>query len=199
MRILWGKVADLLITKSFRALCRMTTSDGVPGGTERVIGGLAYTNTAASSAVSNTITETLFDKSYDIPPNTLKAGSRITVAFQGIATATNGTDTLAIKLYIGGLTGTALLTLAARDVANNDIFAGEAEVIVRTAGSSGTFVAWGKSPTNPNAAGSALNMNFVGSTAIDTTAKQTVGVSATWSVANAGNSCRLDVLSVVIH
>lgn len=199
MRILWGKIRDLLITGSFRALCRMTTSDGVVGGTERVIGGLAYTNTAASTAVTNTTVETLFDKSYDIPPNTLKSGSRIKIAFQGIAPSTNGTDTLAIKLYIGGLLGTALLTLAARDVANNDIFAGEAEVIVRTAGASGTFVSWGKSPTNPNAAGTALNMNNVASTAIDTTAKQTVGVSATWSVANAGNSCRLDMLSVEIH
>jgi hypothetical protein len=34
------------------------------------------------------------------------------------------------------------------------------------------------------------------STAIDTTVAQVVNVTATWSVANAGNSCRLDVMVV---
>ncbi len=38
--------------------------------------------------------------------------------------------------------------------------------------------------------------DILASTAIDTTTSKAIGVSATWSVANAGNSCRLDFLRV---
>lgn len=161
-----------------------------------VYSGVVYANTAASTAVTNTTTETAFSEKYTLPKNILRAGSVIKIRFQGIATATNSTDTLAIKLYLGGLSGTALLTLAARDVANNDIFSGEAVVVIRTIGASGTFVATGTAPANPNAAGTAVAQYRTASTAIDTTVTNDISVSAQWSVADAGNSCRLDVLVV---
>jgi hypothetical protein len=151
---------------------------------------------AASTAISNVTAETAFDMKVTIPKNTLHTGTRVKIRFQGIATSTNSTDTLAIKLYIGGLTGTALLSLAARDVANNDIFVGEFEIVIRTVGASGAFVGVGSSTASPNAAATALLSEFIGSTAIDTTAAQDVVVSATWSVASASDSCRLDLLTV---
>ena len=158
-----------------------------------------WTNTAASTAVTNTTDETLFSTSVSIPANTLIAGSSIRVRYQGIATATNSTDTLAIKLYIGGLAGTVLLSHAATDVANNDVFQGEYELIVRTAGSSGTMVGCGTYKSIPAAEGTATYADdILASTAIDTTAAKVIGVSATWSVANAGNSCRLDFLRVAV-
>jgi hypothetical protein len=89
--------------------------------------------------------------------------------------------------------------VTARDVANNDIFFGDAEMIVRTIGASGSFIACGLAPANPNAAGAAVNQTFLGSTTIDTTTAKVIGVSAQWSVANAGNSCRLDFLRVVLQ
>lgn len=155
-----------------------------------------YTQVAASTAVSNTITETLFDKSYSIPANTLKAGSVVRVKYWGIATATNSTDTLAIKLYIGGLSGTALVSHAAVDVANNDIFFGECDIIVRTAGASGTMVARGLYKTTAAEGTATMKDDILASTTLDTTAAQVVGVSATWSVASSSNSCRLDFLTV---
>lgn len=155
-----------------------------------------YANTAASTAVSNLTAETAFDTKFTIPKNSLQPGQTIKVKFQGIATSTNSTDTLAIKLYIGGIAGTALLTLAARDVANNDIFTGEVLIVFRTIGASGTFVAYGSAPASPNASGTAKNQYSTASTAIDTTAAQDIVVSATWSVASASNSCRLDILVV---
>jgi hypothetical protein len=159
--------------------------------------GKLYVATAASAAVTNTTTETLFSNQFSIPANELTAGDRIRVRYQGIATATNSTDTLAIKLYIGGLTGTALISHAATDVANNDVFDGEFDLIIRTAGASGTMVGVGTYKSVPAAAGTATYKDAVlASTAIDTTAAQVVGVSATWSVANAGNSCRLDILNI---
>jgi hypothetical protein len=163
------------------------------------LGGLVYANTSASAAHTNTTDAALFDKTYSIPANTLVAGSMLKIRFQGIATATNSTDTLAIKLMIGGVSGTALLTGTATDVANNDIFCGEFTLVVRTAGVSGTCVGFGSHSKVPAASGTAVPVyEILASTTIDTTAAQQVGVWADWSVASAGNSARLDILSVEI-
>lgn len=179
---------------------RVTTTDGVTSGTARVVGGLAYSNTAASAAITATATETLFSTQYSIPANTLKAGTLVKIRFQGIATATNSSDTLAIKLYIGGLSGTLLLTVAATDATNNDVFTGEYELIIRTAGLTGTVVGVGTFKSIPAAEGTmTIKDDILASTTIDTTAAQVVGVSATWSSTNGGNSCRLDFLRVEIY
>lgn len=163
------------------------------------LGGVVYANVAASAAHSNTTTEALFDKQYSIPANTLVAGSVVKIRFQGIATATNGTDELTIKLYIGGLTGTALLTGTATDVADNNIFCGEFTLVVRTAGATGTCVGFGSHALVPAAAGTAAPIyGILASTTIDTTAAQVVGVGADWSAASSSNSCRLDVFVVEI-
>jgi hypothetical protein len=164
------------------------------------VGGRVYTNTAASSAVANTATETLFSTSYSMPANTVVAGSLVRIRYQGIATATHAGDTLAIKLYIGGLSGTVLISHAATDVANNDVFSGEMELIVRTVGASGTIVGAGTYKSIPAAEGTmTVADEILPSTTLDTTVAQVIGVSATWSVADVGNSVRLDVLSVEIY
>lgn len=164
------------------------------------LGGVVYGAVAASAAHSATTTEALFDKQYSIPANTLVAGSIVKVRFQGIATATNSTDTLTIKLYLGGLSGTAILTGTATDVANNDVFTGEALIQIRTAGASGTFVSVGSTNVVPAASGTASPVyQIVASTAIDTTAANVVGVGADWSSSSASNSARLDIMVVEIH
>lgn len=161
----------------------------------KVVAKNLYSNVAASTAVTNTASETLFSRNYTLPGNMLQVGSIIRVRAQGIATATNGTDTLNAKLYIGGLAGTLLAATGAVDVANNDIFFIDFEVAIRTIGATGTMV--GAGLTAIGAAGTATaRPAFLASTTIDTTASKVIGVSATWSVANAGNSCRLDHLSI---
>lgn len=156
-----------------------------------------YTAIAASTAISNTTTETLFSTSYTIPAGVLRAGNRIKIRYQGIATATNSTDTLAIKLYIGGLTGTALISHAATDVANDNTWTGEYELVFRTVGASGTMVGLGTYKSVPAAEGTmTIKDDILASTAVDTTASLVLGVSATWSVASASNSCRQDWFSV---
>lgn len=172
---------------------RLVVGDRLPS----VVPAVAFTNTAASTAVTNTTTETLFDQFCTIPAKHLQPGQLIKIRYQGIATATNSTDTLTIKLYIGGLTGTALISHAATDVANNDVFQGEYELIIRTIGSSGTMVGVGSYKSVPAAEGTmTIKDDILASTTIDTTTSKIIGVSATWSVANAGNSCRLDFLKV---
>jgi len=164
-------------------------------------GKLLYVNTAASSAHTATTTEALFDTQYSLPANSVRAGSVIKIRFQGIATATNGTDTLTVKLYIGGLSGTALLTGTATDVANNNIFAGEFTLVIRTIGSSGTMVGYGTHTEVPAASGTAVHdiTEILASTTIDTTTAQVIGVGVDWSSTNAGNSCRLDLLEVIAY
>lgn len=159
---------------------------------------VAYTNTAAGTALTASSTETALG-SYSIPANSLFPGALIQVRFQGIATATNGADTLAVKLYIGGLTGTALISIPATDATNNDVFTGEYELIVRTVGASGTIVGVGTFKSVPGAEGTmTIKDDILASTAIDTTVAQVVAVSGQWSSTNAGNSCRLDFMRVII-
>jgi hypothetical protein len=154
---------------------------------------LLYTQLAASTAVTTTTAETTLDKSsYTIKGNTLRPGDVLRVRGQVIATATNSTDTLTLKLYLGA---TAVLATAAVDVANNDIGFFDVDMQVRTVGAGGTFVAAGNEALGTPGTATSKPGNLA-STSIDTTADQTVKMTATWSTNNAGNSCRSDVFDV---
>lgn len=151
-----------------------------------------YTSTAASTAVTNTTTQTNFDTLATLPASTLRAGDVIRVRGQAIATSTNSTDTLNLILRLGT---TTVLATGAVDVANNDIGYIEADIVIRTVGASGTMVAAGS--TALGAVGTAtLLPRLLASTTIDTTAALNIAISATWSVASASNSVRLDVFNV---
>lgn len=147
-----------------------------------------------STAISNTTTETAFDKSVALAANSLKVGDVIRTHFQGIATATNSTDTLAVKLYVGTVN---VLTIAAVNATDNDIFYGFFDTVIRTIGASGTLVGCGISAALGATGGAAITA-YKASTTVDTTAALDVSVKATWSVASASNSCRLDVLNVSV-
>lgn len=156
--------------------------------------GLIYSSVAASTAITNTTTETAFSTAVTIPANFLKAGDIIRVRAQGIATSTNSTDTLDLQLRLGT---TDILATGAVDVANNDLGFIDADIVIRTIGASGTIVAAGH--TALGAAGTVTaKPKLLASTTLDTTAAQSVNVSATWSVASASNSVRLDVMNVQI-
>lgn len=161
---------------------------------------VAVSSVAASTAITASSTETAFSTgSYTLKKGTLEPGSIIRVRFQGIATSTNSTDTLQIKLYIGGLSGTAILTGTATDVADNAAFWGEANIVIRTIGATGTLVASGMHSIVPAATNVAVPVyTLTASTTVDTTADQAVTVSGKWSSTNAGNSCRLDMFTVEI-
>jgi predicted RecA/RadA family phage recombinase len=154
--------------------------------------GTVFNQVAASTAVTNTTSETAFDQSYTFVANALKAGQRINIRAQVIATATNSTDTLTVKLKIGS---TVIVATAAVDVANSDIAYIDADVTIRTDGASGTIVAAGHQALGTPGTVTAKPFNLA-STAIDTTATQAITVTATWSVASASNSCRLDQLII---
>jgi hypothetical protein len=158
---------------------------------------LALSATAASTAISNTTTETAFSNaSFTIPANWLRAGSIIRFGWQGIATSTNSTDTLQIKAYVGS---TAVATGTATDVADNNVFAGEATVSIRTIGSSGTFVANASHTKAPAASLTASRVDEItASTTLDTTATVTISVKATWGAQSASDSCRNDIFWITV-
>lgn len=169
-------------------------------GFDRKLGGRISQVVAASAALTASSTETVFSNgSVSIPANTLRAGDIIKVRFQGICTAANGSDTLQVKLYVNGLSGTALITIPATDATANDIFTGEYEILIRTIGESGTMVGVGTFKSIPAAEGTmTIKDDILASTAIDTTAPITIDVAGKFSSTNAGNSCRLDFLRVEI-
>lgn len=154
---------------------------------------MLYSNQAASTALTNSVTATTFDTKYSMPANSLKPGDVIRVKYQGIATATNSTDTLAIDVVFGG---TTIAATAATDAADNDIFVGEFDIIVRSVGATGTFVARGFGGALGASGTATGRARFKASTSFDTTAAFDVGVQGTWSVASASNSCRLDVITI---
>jgi hypothetical protein len=162
-----------------------------------ILSSTAYTNVAAATALTASSTETLFSTSYTIPARTLVPGQLIKISYWGIVTASNASDTFASVLRIGGLAGTALYTHTATDATNNDIFLGEYSLIVRTVGASGTIVGWGWGKNVPAVeATTAVRTDVLASTTIDTTVDQVIGVTGQFSSTNAGNSARLDFISV---
>jgi predicted RecA/RadA family phage recombinase len=146
---------------------------------------------AAGAALTNTTTPTALG-TFNIPANRLQVGDVIRVRAQGVATATNSTDTLQAAL---NLNAQAIVTTAALDVANGDMFFIEADIVVRTITAAGTMVAAGIQGIGTPGTVTAKPW-FLASTVLDTTVLQALKIMGTWSVANAGDSCRLDVFDV---
>lgn len=173
---------DLLVSNGDGTVAKVASGDGE----------VLYDNTADSAAVTNTTTETTFDKSYTIPANTLKAGDVIHIHAQAIATATNNADTLTVKLKLGS---TVIANTGAVDVANNDAATIDATLIIRSVGATGTLVAEGW--VSLGVPGTATTRAFaVASTTIDTTATQAITVTGQWSAADANDSALLRILAV---
>jgi hypothetical protein len=184
-----GRVAAFDSTSKAIVLCR----------TQSLQWADAFTMTAASSAISNTTTRTAF-ASYTIKAGTLRVGSRIRVRGQVIATATNSTDTLLVD--VGGAVGgtpAAIVGTTATDVANNNVAAIDADMVIRTIGDTGTLAGFAYL-TNTIAANltAAPVLAIIASTTVNTNADITLGLYGTWSVANAGNSARADHFTVEV-
>ncbi len=158
---------------------------------------LLYSAVARSTSITNTNTETAFSLSYTIPAYLLAVGDVVKISGQGIATSTNSTDTLQVKVKIGS---NAIYTSGAIDAANDDIFTFRAEATIRTVGTTGTMVGSGVGfiGTQAAAAGAAdiPGGGYGASATINTTTTNAVTVTATWSVASTSNIVYLDQLNV---
>lgn len=173
----------------------LTTTQGVAGGTELTVGGRAADAAATGSAVSNTTAETA-SATVTVPANTLTQGKTCKVTFGVRATATNGTDTMQVRLRLGGIAGTVLIATTAVDVANDNVVVGHFEFTAEGAPGAAvnvTGVGW---YTNPAAAGAAMISAYLNPTARATNGALDIVVSIDWNVANVGNSAICEYLRV---
>jgi hypothetical protein len=190
-----GQITDAS-TLNNAVTAALTTTDGVALGTARRVGGVAFREVAASTAITGTTeTEANFDQKYTVPANTLKVGTCVRIRAQGIHTATSGSEDHTILLKIGT---TTLCSKAAVDPANSDLFYFDFEFVVRTAGAGGTMVGAGVIATGPSGT-AAANAVLLASTAVDTTGALDIAVAIDRQAsATDGDSARLDYLTVEI-
>ncbi len=152
--------------------------------------------TAAGTAVSNTTTETSL-ASWAVSANELQPNKlyRVTGAIR--STATNSTDTLTVTIRWGTSStmssNTSVFATTAVDQVNDDVVVFAFDLHVQTA----TRVAVSGFMTDADAEGSKLlgSVYHVLTTAKDTAYR--LDVTATWSVANAGNSCQAEAFTIV--
>lgn len=195
-----GASASFIMSAGTQAFTgRITTTDGVSSGTARVVGGRAYSNVAASdavTAVASNGSHVDFANTYSIPANTLNANSVTRIRAMVRVTDASGTDTLETKLYIGG---TTLMTSTAFDPdAAADHVILEFELVSRAAaGAAASHVGFGKWVTSDggtNVRGTAI----LAPTNLATNGALVVKVSAKWSSNTASTSATLEILNVDI-
>jgi hypothetical protein len=154
-----------------------------------------YNNTADSNTVSNTTTETDFDKSFTFPVNSLTVGKIIRIKAYGKYGCTNASPTLAIRLYVGtnALTSGNISMTAVAETTQGWTF--EGICIIRTIGVSGTMMSdsWGIYQTQRHWAACQP-----GTLAIDTTATALVKLSAQWGTAAAANTITIENITIEV-
>lgn len=153
---------------------RLTTTDGVASGIALVVGGRAYSATAASTAITGaTETSTAFDASVTLPADTLKAGTVVDFTAWGKITAQTGAETHTFAYQVGsvvvGVTGNL-------DPGTNEYFHVRGQVHIRTAGASGTCVGWVEISQGASGGSGSPLRYFLDSTTIDTTAANVCAV-----------------------
>ncbi len=151
-----------------------------------------YSQAAAGAAVTDTTTETTV-ASYTIKGGTLAAGKSI--AFDALCktTASNSTDTLLYKVYLGA---TAIATLTAVDQANDDIAVFCGKLTAYASSSSADVVTWVIS-NNADATGQASRNFGAVLTGVATSGDLVLSIKATWSAQSASNSCYCASFNVV--
>jgi len=156
-----------------------------------------YVLTAAGTALSNSTDETVL-ASTSLAPYSIQPGKVYHVRAAVIATATNSTDTLTVRLRVGSvaLTGTVVGSSGAVDVANSDVVTLQVEFVVRDADSSSVVLAHG-AVSAPGAEGTATLRVAFESLALDNAVTQHIAITGQWSAASASNSCRCDALTVL--
>ena len=159
---------------------------------------------SSSTAVSNTTTETAFDRSIAIPAGRLNVEQlRLRIHAKVRITGGNANDTLQVKLRLDSAAGSFIGQTPAVDVTNagGDIATLDCEVCVRTAGATGSLLTSGLAGISPGqAVATGGNVQTTGTTLsnIDLTAAHTLVTTATWSGASASNSCYLEDFAAVV-
>ena len=188
-----SQIPELMAGRALGHGIALAVDHGLGSGSKMYVGGQANADVAAGTVLSATATEANLTE-YAIPANTLVAGSSIRTRYAVVASAVaSGTDNLIVDLTLGtalvGSGNESLVTNAVFDVdAVGDCALGDVVIQIRTAGASGTAVAWG-SLSNADTSGVLAGLSyFKASFAINTTVLNYLAVTGKWSNSNA-NAC----------
>ncbi len=145
-----------------------------------------YAQAAAGTTHTNSTDEAVLC-SATFPANFWQAGKVVKARALVTVDSSNSTDTLTAVARFGAaaLTGTAIGTTSALDVADADLVVCDVELFCRTGGSAGVIVA--TVLMSEDAAGTAAGAHGSVVTAVDCTAATYVSVTGDWSVAHADN------------
>ena len=155
-------------------------------------------DTAAGTALTNSTTETVL-ASHVLPANSLQKFQEYEIATLVRATATNGTDTLRVRLRIGAttLTGTVVADSTAVDVADNDVVSMRTLCDVRSHGTAGSMVCYVVSTILGAEGTVTARAAFEVLTSLDTTAALRIEVTGVWSAASASDSAQSEGFVVI--
>lgn len=160
------------------------------------IGPQLYIITAASTAITNTNTETTFSNgSYSIPANFLQAGDIIHIRARATVTGQTASATQNVKLYFGA--SNLLCSSTAQNLAANNQVLIDQYITIRTSGSSGTYVASGEVSYGSETA-STSNATFALSATVNTAAAVVVSLSGTCNANNTANTIELDEFCIEV-
>lgn len=144
------------------------------------------TATAAGTTHTNSTDEAVL-ASYTCPANFWQTGKSLHLRGYLRCISTNASNTLTVRVRVGAttLTGTAIATSGAIDVADDDVTVYDIWLTCRDADSSGTLAA-SVTMNNPDAATSTIGYGTEVAS-LDFTAALLVEVTGDWNVAHADN------------
>ncbi|MHB1865152.1 MAG: hypothetical protein ACYCPS_03245 [Candidatus Saccharimonadales bacterium] len=176
---------------------------GVNGVWRSCSGGLVNSDTAASTAVSNTATETDFsggtNNQYTMLANDCQPGVVYNITASGVySDASATTPTLTFDLTLNGTTTNILASgaLATGSGVTNSGWQVTAQLICDTSGASGTLEAQGNAlvSTTNGTAGTGANVGIMSNSttqSINTTTANTLGLGVTWGTASTSNTIQM--------
>lgn len=127
---------------------------------------------------------------------TLKAGSTFKITIRGSVRNAATSGTLTFKVYIGANAAPQTFVLPTQTSSSSEKdFSLEATLVIRTDGASGTFVASAHSKV-PLGGWFSIGSIVTGTSAVDTTADQTVKITAQWQTSNSANILTLETATI---
>ena len=152
------------------------------------------TVTVANTTTTTTLLGTLTGSS-TLPANFFGQGKTIVVFVSGTYNCTTGGPTCAIALTIGGV-AMGTVTLSHSNTITTGYYEAQFVLTCRTTGATGTIQYSGAAQLNTGVAAAAgFFQNSTTSGSVDTTGTLAVGLTATWSSANASNSITASIVN----
>ena len=153
--------------------------------------GKVFSIITSPTPISNTAVETVFSPAYTFKAGTLIQGATFRVRAGGEADNVTGTPNLVMRIRLGGLTGTLIVTASQTSVGAGANWILDGQVTIRTVGAGGTFAV-----TSFGMVQASMEVTDAPAGAVDTTIDNDLVVTAQWSAAAAGNSVSLSTFVV---